>query len=134
MKECRVLRAPKPPLPPTWFPKLRAPLYRLVLSAPWQNAMLIVLVININTLALDYHGIETHPTFHKYFKIVADAFFFWYWMEFLIKFIGLGPGGYFSAAGRQFEFLMLMASVAERSSCAKPYPPTPTGPACGALM
>ena len=41
MKECRIMKAPKPPLPPTILVNLRMPFYQMVLSAPFQNAMLL---------------------------------------------------------------------------------------------
>ena len=74
------------------------------------------LVINVNTLALDYHNIEHDEWFYLCFTVVAEGFFYFYWVEFLIKFVGLGPGGYFATGARQFEFIMLVASVAERST------------------
>ena len=92
------------------------PAYKIVLSSTWPNAMLLVLVININTLAFDYHNIADDVWFHSAWVAVADGFFYWYWCEALFKIFALGPRGYFAAPIRQFEFMTLMASVAERST------------------
>lgn len=126
-KHIRHLRASKRPHPPTLPPiewgrlsrqvlGLRLKLYQLVLSKGWQNAMLLTLVLNLQTLAFDYHAREErHPQFHAALQLVAEAFFYWYWLEFAIKMIGLGWGGYFSDGGRVFEFAMLALSILERN-------------------
>jgi hypothetical protein len=75
----------RPPAPPTVLRWLRAPLYQLALSERWQSFMLFMLVININQLALDYHGIEKHPIVHDTWVLVADFFFYFYWAEFAVK-------------------------------------------------
>jgi len=115
MRETKNRKAVLPPLPPTILKSVRMPLYKLVLSSRFQNVMLVILVININTLAFDYHKIEEDVSFYRYWLTVADCFFYFYWCEFSLKFFALGPHGYFGNAGRQFEFSMLCASVVERS-------------------
>jgi len=95
---------------------LRKRAYEMVLGPTFQNVMLGAVVVNINMLAFDYHGLEDNTVAYGLWHLLAEAFFYCYWFEFLVKLFGLGVGGYFSAGSRCFEAVMLMLSVFERTT------------------
>ena len=114
MNEARHRKAAKPPLPPTMLVDLRTPCYKIVLTPQWANVTLTIIVLNVVLLSFDYHQIEADKYIHLTWVILAECFYYFYWFEFLVKIFGLGPQGYFQSSARQFEFSMILASVAER--------------------
>ena len=78
------------------------PVYTLVRSRGFDGTMMLVIIGNVFILACDYHGIEDDAAFHTAWTLCAEAFFYVYWAEFLLKLWALGPAGYFESSARVF--------------------------------
>ena len=94
---------------------LRVRIYQIVLSAGFQNVMLLLLLINLNMLAFDFHRMDEYPGY-AFFSLAADAFYYLYWIEFGLKLFALGISGFLADGGRVFELLLLVLSLLERYS------------------
>ena len=79
VKELPRVRAAKAPTPPTMFKTLRVPVYRLVLSSQFANAMLAAVIFNVSLLACDYHRIDEDRPFYDIWLAAAEFFFYFYW-------------------------------------------------------
>ena len=114
LRQSRSLGAQKVPRPPTWLASCRYPVYTTVVSSGFfEDFTLLLVVLNMALLACDHDGIEADEAFYAPYLALSNGFMIWYFVEFGIKFFALGPHGYFLGASRQFEFVLLLATLVE---------------------
>ena len=117
MRESRELRPSVVPRPPNnWFVACRLPFYALVVrfEQRFEDLLLVAIVANIVVMACDYEGIESDdPAFYAWYISANDFFRTLYFTEFGIKIVALGVCGYLSSMARQFEFVLILATLLE---------------------
>ena len=104
-----------PPMPSGSGPLiwLRLKMCLLVTSSKFDVAIMGVIAANTLLMTLHFHGIETYPRYFGLFTSALTVFNRIYYLECLCKIFGLGFGGYFDEPWNQFDFTLVMVSLAD---------------------
>uniref|UniRef100_A0A7S2IXR0 Sodium channel protein n=1 Tax=Haptolina brevifila TaxID=156173 RepID=A0A7S2IXR0_9EUKA len=115
------------PREPKWPPRKAA--YRLINTREFEMIVIGVIIGNVLGMALDFHRIDEYETYYYFYSNGMLFFTYFYYAEFLVKFFGLGPIGYFSDPWCRFDFFLVCVSLgdqffSELLETLLPFPPT----------
>lgn len=90
-----------------WQRKIHA----LVVSRHFDAFIMLVIVANIFAMACDSWKIEEYPLAWAMYDYSMMGFAFIYYVECILKLIGMGPAGYFRDSWNRFDFFLVCVSL-----------------------
>ena len=99
-----------PPLEPPTNVVQRA-FFILVNSDPFDIMMTTIIMANVFVMSCDYHRIEEDPHNYFWYDTANHYFLIIYYVECVLKVVGLGVGGYFKSTWNKFDFFLVCVSL-----------------------
>ena len=93
---------------------LRRAVFRLIKSAAFDGFITFVIIANIGVMACDYWGIEQNAAHLTSYDQAMSAFSLVYYVECILKLIGLAPDGYFADGWNRFDFTLVCTSLVDQ--------------------
>ena len=125
VKAMMVYQPPKIVRPPEEYCRRAA--HKLVHSKWFDGSITIVIIVNICVMACDFYGIEDNAIVVYIFQRLSITFNLVYYVEAVVKMLGLGLDGYFGDNWCRFDFFLvcttLLDTFAEEFSSLLPVPP-----------
>jgi hypothetical protein len=108
LKKQPPLTMPRPPRHPCLLI-----LFELLTSKCFEHFMTIVVVSNVLTMALRYHGMEEHPDQYAAYQFMVHSFNMVYYSECALKLLAFGIDGYFSIGWNTFDFALVLVTLCD---------------------
>ena len=93
---------------------IRRAVFRLINSAGFDGFITFIIVANIGVMACDYWGIENNEGHLHAYNSAMDLFSLVYYVECILKLIGLAPDGYFGDGWNRFDFTLVCTSLVDQ--------------------
>ena len=127
MQEASQKQKPDPLPKPPRSQALR-PIFNLVTSKAFDIVITVVIISNILVMAIDFHHIEEYPSYYSFYTGAMTIFGNIYYLECILKLLGLGVGSYFRDGWNRFDFFLVTTSLldqfaAETMAKVMPIPP-----------
>ena len=106
----RAMPKPPPPLPEL---RVRQYFYYLVESKEFSFLTTAVVLFNICVMASHYYGEENDPQTYHWYTVLMTLCTRFYYLEFVLKIIGLGIHSYFDDGWNKFDFSLIVAALLE---------------------
>ena len=102
----KVARVPSHPV--------RLKLFNMVSSEAFDGFIMAVIMVIVGVMACDYWGIEQDERPLELFNAATRWSAYFFYAEFVLKILGLGPGGYFGDAWCRFDFVLVCTTLLDQ--------------------
>jgi hypothetical protein len=103
-------QAPRPPKDSRW----RKALYRIVTSSLFDSSISAVVMANVFLMACDYYGMDDDVAVSSAYDLTLHYFMYVYYVECVLKLIGLGVAQYFNDAWCRFDFFLVCTALLDQ--------------------
>ena len=113
MKEAYKEKTPEPPPPPPDDP-FRQLAYRSITTQTFDLSMTAIILANVALMTLNFHDMESYPEYYALYSSATQLFTNAYYVECILKLVGLGVSGYFLSSWNCFDFFLVCTSLLDQ--------------------